>query len=101
MMMNKRQPTTFPKPFLAALFVAGAMTACDQTDPTAEKGPSPQPEASGEDYPLTTCVVSGEELGSMGDPVVIEHEGTTVKFCCKVCIPEFKENPEAYLAKLR
>ena len=51
-------------------------------------------------YPLKVCVVSGEELGSMGDPVVIEHEGTTVKFCCKNCVPDFKEDPSKYLSKL-
>ena len=27
-------------------------------------------------YPLDVCVVSGEELGSMGDPISFVHEGT-------------------------
>jgi len=26
-------------------------------------------------YPLTTCIVSGEKLGGMGDPYVFVHEG--------------------------
>ncbi len=52
------------------------------------------------DYPLTTCVVSGEELGSMGEPIVREHNGTTVKFCCKSCLPKFDKDPDAYIAKL-
>lgn len=51
-------------------------------------------------YPLKTCVVSGEELGSMGEPFVIVHEGTTVKFCCDGCVDDFKEDPAPYLAKL-
>ena len=57
--------------------------------------------SSGETYPLEVCVVSGEQLGSMGEPVVYDHEGTTVKFCCKACIKDFKENPAPYLAKLQ
>jgi YHS domain-containing protein/predicted small secreted protein len=53
------------------------------------------------EYPLTTCVVSGEELGSMGKPVEHDYKGTTVKFCCKSCIPEFEEAPETFIAKLK
>ncbi|MDF1739137.1 MAG: hypothetical protein P1U86_08255 [Verrucomicrobiales bacterium] len=52
------------------------------------------------DYPLTTCVVSGEALGSMGTPIEVTHEGTTVKLCCKSCIKEFKASPEKFVAKL-
>lgn len=59
----------------------------------------------GDDYPLTTCVISGKPLGSMGEPVVYVHKqegqpGQTVKFCCKMCIASFKKNPEAALAKI-
>ncbi len=52
-------------------------------------------------YPLKKCVVSGEDLGSMGDAVTLVHEGTTVKFCCDSCIPKFKKEPAKYLAKLK
>lgn len=51
-------------------------------------------------YPLKTCVVSGEELGSMGKPVVITHDGVEVQLCCKNCIKKFEANPAKYLAKL-
>ena len=53
-----------------------------------------------DDYPLDVCVVGGEKLGSMGKPVVIQHEGVTVKFCCKGCIEDFEEDPEKFIAKL-
>jgi len=53
-----------------------------------------------DDYPLDVCVVGGEKLGSMGKPVVIKHEGVTVKFCCKGCIEDFEEDPEKFIAKL-
>lgn len=53
-----------------------------------------------ETYPLTTCVISGHELGSMGDPVEYVHGNTLVKFCCAACIEDFKKNPTKHLAKL-
>ena len=57
--------------------------------------------AAGEDgYPLSTCVVSGEPLGSMGTPVEVVHDGVTVKLCCKSCIKKFNATPEAFVAKL-
>ena len=52
-------------------------------------------------YALTRCVVTDNELGSMGDPVSIVHQGQVVKFCCKPCIKKFKADPEKYLKKLR
>jgi len=44
-------------------------------------------------YPLTSCPISGEELGSMGDPIQIVYQGRLVKFCCSMCIPQFEANP--------
>ena len=57
--------------------------------------------ASDDDYPIDTCVVSGELLGSMGEPVVLEHNGTTVKLCCDGCVEEFESDPDKYVAKLK
>jgi len=51
-------------------------------------------------YPLDVCIVAGEKLGSMGDPVVIIHEGREIKFCCDECLPKFQANPGEYLGKL-
>ncbi|MGK0190125.1 MAG: hypothetical protein ACI9R3_005945 [Verrucomicrobiales bacterium] len=74
-----------------------AMASCSKDDPAA----SDTGKAAEGDYPLTTCVVSGEELGSMGEPVVKEHNGKTVKFCCKSCLPKFDKDPETYMAKIK
>jgi hypothetical protein len=57
--------------------------------------------AGGDGYPLTTCVVSGEALSSMGDPVVVTHEGTEVRLCCDSCIAKFEADPAKYLEKLK
>lgn len=52
-------------------------------------------------YPLDYCVVSDEELGSMGDPISIEHKDQEIKLCCKGCVKTFHKNPELYLGKIR
>ena len=51
-------------------------------------------------YPLKTCVVTDNTLGSMGDPVTKIHNGQEMKFCCKPCVKKFDANPDKYLAKL-
>ena len=51
-------------------------------------------------YSLDTCLVSGEKLGSMGEPVVTQHEEHEIKFCCDSCEPRFKKDPAKYLSKL-
>ena len=51
-------------------------------------------------YPLTVCVVSGEKLDSMGDPVVFVHAGQEIKLCCKDCRADFDKEPAKFLAKL-
>ena len=52
-------------------------------------------------YPLDTCIVSDNELGSMGDPISYNYNGQEVKFCCKPCIKKFKKDPEKYLKKIK
>lgn len=51
-------------------------------------------------YPLTTCLVTDNDLKSMGDPVTYVHEGQTIKFCCAPCEKKFLEDPAMYLDKL-
>lgn len=48
-------------------------------------------------YPLETCLVSGEKLGSMGKPMTFVHEGREIKLCCKSCEPQFKKETAKYL----
>ena len=71
--------------------------SCGDNEETAKESGS---EKAADSYPLTTCVVSGEKLGAHGDPHVIQHEGTTVKFCCEPCVDDFNKEPAKYLAKL-
>lgn len=68
-----------------------------QKNPKHEHG---KVEAPQDGYPLDVCVVSGEKLGSMGKPVVLQHEGREVRLCCPGCIDKFKKEPAKYLKKL-
>jgi hypothetical protein len=70
------------------------LTSCND-DTTVGSAPA----ADG--YPLTTCAVSGEALGSMGDPVVVTHEGTEVRLCCAQCTPKFEADPAKYVALVK
>ena len=65
-----------------------------------EKKAAAAPAGASDDYPLKVCVVSGEPLGSMGEPAAITYEGTKVKFCCGGCEDDFRKDPTTYLAKL-
>jgi len=55
---------------------------------------------SAKPYPLEVCLVSGEELGSMGEPITLIHDGQEIKFCCDSCPPKFEKDPAKYLSKL-
>lgn len=51
-------------------------------------------------YPLTTCVVSGQDLESMGGGVDYVHANRLVRFCCKGCINAFRKEPLKYMAMI-
>ena len=85
---------------LSVLLWGGLQGCSNDAGKTGQEGNETTSSAT-DDYPLKVCVVSGEELGGMGEPYVHQHEGTTVKFCCKPCLKKFNENPQGYLAKLK
>ena len=51
-------------------------------------------------YPLEVCIVTDNDLGSMGDERRIVYQGQEIKFCCKPCEAKFLNNPARYLKKL-
>jgi YHS domain-containing protein len=51
-------------------------------------------------YPLDTCMVTGQKLGSMGEPVEYVYKNRLIRFCCAGCIDAFKKDPAKYLATL-
>jgi hypothetical protein len=51
-------------------------------------------------YPLSICLVTDSDLGSMGSPITKVYDSQQIKFCCKPCVKEFEKNPAVYLKKL-
>ncbi|MFT7487573.1 MAG: hypothetical protein ACI9F9_003434 [Candidatus Paceibacteria bacterium] len=51
-------------------------------------------------YPMDTCVVSDEKLGSMGEPIDRMHGHRLVRLCCKGCLKAFKKDPAGLVAKV-
>lgn len=93
--MRHSKPWMIPVALAAlGLALAGCGASDTGSGATASAGPA-------KPYPLEVCLVSDEKLGSMGDPVVLVHEGQEVKFCCDSCTPKFKKDPAKYLAKLK
>ena len=80
------------------------------TAPSAEKGPAHPADAAliakaRTDYPLKTCLVSDEALGSMGEATPYIHRvagqpDRVVFFCCSGCTDDFKADPAKYLRKI-
>ena len=102
-----------PSAILACLFVSATLTAAPANPPAAPAGrlvPAKQADAAWlaearRDYPLGTCVVADEKLGSMGDATehvwrVADRPDRLVKFCCDGCIEDFLADPAKALAKI-
>lgn len=85
------------KTLIMALLVAAAFTSVpaetnmEKKEEAVKKAP----------YLLTTCIVSDEALGSMGEAYVFEYKGQEVLFCCSGCKKDFLKEPEKYMAKLK
>jgi hypothetical protein len=52
-------------------------------------------------YPLSTCIVDGMQLDSMGGPYVFVYEGQEIKLCCGNCKPAFMESASQYMKKIQ
>ena len=49
---------------------------------------------------MTTCPVSGDKLGEMGKPFLMEYKGREVKLCCPDCKADFTKDPAKYMKKI-
>lgn len=86
--MRTHQKAAFS--LLAAASIISAATGCANQQPRSAVIP----------YPLKDCLVSQNELGSMGDVVTEVYQGREIKFCCKPCVKKFHANPEKYLGRI-
>ncbi|GMV99057.1 MAG: hypothetical protein AMXMBFR84_01960 [Candidatus Hydrogenedentota bacterium] len=72
----------------------------DEGDAIIEKLDAAVKEKQGATYAATVCPVSGEKLGSMGDPTEAVVANRLVKFCCAGCEKQLKKDPAKVLSKL-
>lgn len=82
----------------AAFWTANAVA--DEAPKTPETKPAAPATATPKAYPLKTCIVSENDLDSMGEQASFVYQGQTIKVCCKPCIAKFEKNPAKYLKKL-
>lgn len=92
------------KPFFLLSLIAGLALSVSAAEPSSGHG-ADQAAPPAAHYPLKTCVVSGEALGSMGKPFELIHkeEGKPDRrllLCCSMCEDDFHQDPAKYLAKL-
>ncbi len=66
----------------------------------APEAPAAALDPNAKPYPLKICVVSGEELGKMGEPMRFTYKGQEIKICCKGCEKKFTAEPEKHLEKI-
>ena len=88
---------------LVALTALFARAAEHSSHGSAAK--EPVADAVPANYTLKTCVVSDEDLGSMGKPFAVIHKQAgkpdrTVLLCCSNCEEGFLKDPAKALAKL-
>jgi len=90
---------SIPALLASLLLTAGALSAA------AAKTDAEIIAAARSTYPLKTCLVSNEPLGSMGEAsgYIYRAKGQpdrVVFFCCEGCGDDFKANPAKFLAKV-
>jgi hypothetical protein len=79
---------------LATAFAVAPFNVLAQDKAAANKPEKAKP------YPLDVCLVSQEELGSMGAPHVFVVDGREIQLCCKGCVKEFEKNKQQLLTKV-
>src|SRR5438552_6138819 len=83
-------------------FIAIVVALVTATGFISRADDKPKSEVKSDPYPLETCIVSGEKLGSpgMGKPVVKEYDGREVRFCCNGCVKPFEEKKAEFTKKI-
>jgi len=82
---------------IAIAFSAGAREKDDEKAAAEAAAPEATAARVGDAYTLGVCPVSGEKLGSMGDPVVFIKDGKEIRLCCAGCQKKFDANAEAMI----
>jgi hypothetical protein len=101
------------KSFLSSLLLSAAVfvtvgPAFAQVEKDKKAAPAPDSPVIAKaraEYPMKTCLVSDEPLGSMGEAVAYVHKSAgkpdrVIFVCCEGCIDDFKADPAKFLKKV-
>ena len=88
-----------------SLFLLGSCQPQESQEQVLSSSPADQaaPGAlaqGSEPYPLETCPVSGEALGSMGGAIEHQEPGRELRFCCESCVGAYEADSESYNAAI-
>lgn len=81
------------KQILAGVFACGLIAAAPWALAEDEK-------RVGDAYSLDVCAVSGEPLGSMGDPIVLVKDSRELRLCCAGCNGAVEKQTESVMSKV-
>lgn len=81
----------------AALFTAGCGKKSEAPKAVDTEPAAPTSTVEEVTKAQTTCPLMGNPINK---DLYADHEGKRVYFCCKMCTPEFKKDPEKYIKKL-
>ena len=84
--------------FLSMLITAPLLLAAEPTSTGDAKKMTAGKKA--EEVGNRVCPVSGDKIKA-GEEVKFEYEGKIYNFCCKMCIKDFKKNPQKYIKLLQ
>ena len=56
-------------------------------------------EAAAVDVGNKVCPVTGDNIKPKSN-ITYEYQGKIYHFCCPMCVPEFKKDPEKYIKKM-
>jgi starvation-inducible outer membrane lipoprotein len=85
---------------LTTLLIATLLLSACTTPPTSVHSGRTNSSRGETPYPLKVCIVTDNDLDSMGDEQTRVYEGQVVKFCCEPCVTKFESHKPKYLAKL-
>lgn len=99
------------KTLLAAIF-CGSVAALslptlamehDQTAPASQPAtqPTTQPGATTQSAMPMNKLCAVEQQNPIDPSLTIEYKGKIIGFCCEMCIPTFKADPEKYMGTLK
>lgn len=95
---------TKPSALLTIAVIGLTLAACAAPEPSTTTQTSATPNQTQQvktnSYPLDICIVTDNDLDSMGGEIVKVYDGQEIKFCCKPCVKKFEANQPKFLKKL-